>query len=196
MDLQTGQVTKLHTTVQNYLQGDNTTYKGTNLYNRIQNSMGTRFQNFINGYKTSYHNVTARTCKIIWNAYVHMYMCLNRDFFSWPNLKRDCTQDWLLFFWGRFARQKIAEDLIGSVFRQKKFFWVMFPSSRTKGFLFRVGSYLSDWGLIQGCQIFLGTTYQNGKIYQMTIIYTKWLQHISKGRKKEQMAIKCARIFY
>jgi hypothetical protein len=27
---------------------------------------------------------------------------------------------------------------------------------------------------LQGCQIFLGTTYQNGKIYQITIKYTKW----------------------
>jgi hypothetical protein len=30
-----------------------------------------------------------------------------------------------------------------------------------------------DW-LDKGCQIFLATTYQNGKIYQITRKYTKW----------------------
>jgi hypothetical protein len=34
--------------------------------------------------------------------------------------------------------------------------------------------------LLQGCQIFRGKTYQNGKIDQITIKYTKWPQHIPK----------------
>jgi hypothetical protein len=42
----------------------------------------------------------------------------------------------------------------------------------------------------QGCQIFRGTTYQNGKIYQLTIKYAKLLQNISNGRKINHMAIK------
>jgi hypothetical protein len=31
------------------------------------------------------------------------------------------------------------------------------------------------WNVAQGCQIFIGTTYQNGEnIYQTTIDYAKW----------------------
>jgi hypothetical protein len=55
----------------------------------------------------------------------------------------------------------------------------------------------------QGCQIFLGTLYQNGgkytkwpqnipndhKIYQMTTKYTKWPQNIPNGHKVYQMAV-------
>jgi hypothetical protein len=43
----------------------------------------------------------------------------------------------------------------------------------------------------QGCQIFLGTNYQNGiYIYQLTIKYAKCLQKIPNGRKIYQMAVK------
>jgi hypothetical protein len=43
----------------------------------------------------------------------------------------------------------------------------------------------------QGCQIFIGTKYQNGgKIYQIAIHYTKWSQNIPNGRKIDQMAVK------
>jgi hypothetical protein len=45
-----------------------------------------------------------------------------------------------------------------------------------------------------GCQIFLGTTYQNGKnivpIYQMSIKYSKCPQTIPNGCKIDQMSIK------
>jgi hypothetical protein len=49
----------------------------------------------------------------------------------------------------------------------------------------------------QGCQIFLGATYQNmknvpdkHKLHRITITYTKWPQHIPNGRKIDQTAIK------
>jgi hypothetical protein len=50
-------------------------------------------------------------------------------------------------------------------------------------------------GSLQGCQIFLGTTYQNGKNstklpYQMATKYTKWPQNIPNGHKIYQMATK------
>jgi hypothetical protein len=47
-------------------------------------------------------------------------------------------------------------------------------------------SKIGEISLEQGCQIFLGTTYQNGKIYRITIKYTKWPQTISNGRKNRQ----------
>jgi hypothetical protein len=40
----------------------------------------------------------------------------------------------------------------------------------------------------QGCQIFLGTAYKNGKIYQITINHIKWPQNIPNGRRIDQMA--------
>jgi hypothetical protein len=43
---------------------------------------------------------------------------------------------------------------------------------------------------IQGCQIFIGTPYQTGKIYQMTINYTKWSQNVPNALKIDQMTIK------
>jgi hypothetical protein len=48
-------------------------------------------------------------------------------------------------------------------------------------------------GLTQGCQIFLGTTYQNGKTC------TKWPMNISKGNKIDgckvnQMALKYTKV--
>jgi hypothetical protein len=52
------------------------------------------------------------------------------------------------------------------------------------------------WPSVQGCQIFLGATYQNGKIYQMTINYTKQPQNILKGLKIDQMAINYTNIFH
>jgi hypothetical protein len=42
----------------------------------------------------------------------------------------------------------------------------------------------------QGCQIFLGTKYQTGKIYRMATKYTKWPLNISNGRKIDQKVIK------
>jgi hypothetical protein len=49
----------------------------------------------------------------------------------------------------------------------------------------------------QGCQIFLGTTYQNGeKIHQITMKYTKCPQNISTGRKIDQMVIKYTNILH
>jgi hypothetical protein len=49
----------------------------------------------------------------------------------------------------------------------------------------------------QGCQIFLGTPYQNGENrYQITINYTKWPQNIPNGCKIDPMAIKYTNIFY
>jgi hypothetical protein len=61
--------------------------------------------------------------------------------------------------------------------------------------------FLSPWrrrDAVQGCQIFLSTTYQNGKnmpndhtIYQMATKYTKWPQNISNASKVDQMVIKC-----
>jgi hypothetical protein len=43
----------------------------------------------------------------------------------------------------------------------------------------------------QGCQILFGTTYQNeGKVYQMTILNTKWPHYIPIGLKIDQMSIK------
>jgi hypothetical protein len=55
----------------------------------------------------------------------------------------------------------------------------------------------------QGCQIFLGATYQNvkdipnnHKISQITIKYTKRPQNTSNGRKTDQMAIKYTSIFH
>jgi hypothetical protein len=40
----------------------------------------------------------------------------------------------------------------------------------------------------QGCQIILGTTYQNGeKIYQITIKCSKWPQFIPNGHSWNQM---------
>jgi hypothetical protein len=44
----------------------------------------------------------------------------------------------------------------------------------------------------QGCQIFLGQTYQNGKIYQMTTNYTKR----PYGCKMFQIVIKYTNIFH
>jgi hypothetical protein len=50
---------------------------------------------------------------------------------------------------------------------------------------------------VQGCQIFLGTTYQNvknipnnHKIFKMATKYTKWPQNIPNGHKIYQMATK------
>jgi hypothetical protein len=65
----------------------------------------------------------------------------------------------------------------------------------------------------QGCQIYLSTTYQNGKnisndyktfkcpqnipnIYQMATKYTKWPQNIPNGGKIDQTNIKCTNIFH
>jgi hypothetical protein len=52
----------------------------------------------------------------------------------------------------------------------------------------------------QGCQIFLGTTHQNGKnlpngykIYQMATKYTKWLQNIPKREKYTKWDTKYAK---
>jgi hypothetical protein len=43
--------------------------------------------------------------------------------------------------------------------------------------------------LRQGCQIFLGTTYQNGKeIYQIIIKYTNRPQNVPRSHKIDQMA--------
>jgi hypothetical protein len=49
----------------------------------------------------------------------------------------------------------------------------------------------------QGCQIFLGATYQDGenipkdrKIYQLAVKYTKWPQNVPNGHKMYQMAVK------
>jgi hypothetical protein len=46
----------------------------------------------------------------------------------------------------------------------------------------------------QGCQIFLGTTYQNGKKYQLINNVYKWPQNIPNGSKIYQMAIKYTNI--
>jgi hypothetical protein len=43
---------------------------------------------------------------------------------------------------------------------------------------------------IQGCQIFLGKTYQNGEnVPQMTIKYTKWPYNIPNDHKIDQITI-------
>jgi hypothetical protein len=39
----------------------------------------------------------------------------------------------------------------------------------------------------QGCQIFIGTTYQ---IYKISIKYTNWPQNIQNGHKIDEMATK------
>jgi hypothetical protein len=44
----------------------------------------------------------------------------------------------------------------------------------------------------QGCQIFLGTTYQIGKIFQITILYG----HIRNGGKIDKMSIQYTNIFH
>jgi hypothetical protein len=46
--------------------------------------------------------------------------------------------------------------------------------------------------MAQGCQIFLGTKYQNGKIYQITTNYTKCpiYVNITKDRKMDKVTIK------
>jgi hypothetical protein len=43
---------------------------------------------------------------------------------------------------------------------------------------------------IQGCQIFLGTTYQNGEKCTKLPKYTKWTQNIPNGHKIYLMAVK------
>jgi hypothetical protein len=49
----------------------------------------------------------------------------------------------------------------------------------------------------QGCQIFLGTIYQNGEKYtRFTTKYTKLPQTILNGRKIDQMSIKYTNIFH
>jgi hypothetical protein len=48
----------------------------------------------------------------------------------------------------------------------------------------------------QGCQIFIGTAYQNGKIYQRITKYTKKLNNIPNGHKMDQMDIKFTKVFY
>jgi hypothetical protein len=49
---------------------------------------------------------------------------------------------------------------------------------------------------MQGCQIFLGTTYQNGKKYtKMTTKYTKWQENIPNASKMDHMALKFTNIF-
>jgi hypothetical protein len=48
----------------------------------------------------------------------------------------------------------------------------------------------------QGCQIFLGKPYKNGKIYQMAIEYIKMPYNIPNSHKIDQMAIKYANIFH
>jgi hypothetical protein len=59
----------------------------------------------------------------------------------------------------------------------------------------RIGSPWFDGNRLQSCQIFLSTTYQNGKnipnnheIYQMATKYTKWPQNTPKGPKIDQVA--------
>jgi hypothetical protein len=62
-----------------------------------------------------------------------------------------------------------------------------------EGFFFSPGNdyeICKKTGPFQGCQIFLGTTYQNGKnipknhkIYQMATEYIKWPQNIPNGHK-------------
>jgi hypothetical protein len=48
----------------------------------------------------------------------------------------------------------------------------------------------------QGCQIFCGTIYKKGNIYQMTTNNTKVPQNIPNGRKNDQMAIKYTNILH
>jgi nuclear transport factor 2 (NTF2) superfamily protein len=48
----------------------------------------------------------------------------------------------------------------------------------------------------QGCQIFLGTKYQNGKMYQITVSYTKCPWSITKDRKMDKVSIKYTIIFH
>jgi hypothetical protein len=50
----------------------------------------------------------------------------------------------------------------------------------------------------QGCQIFLCTRYQNGKMYtyQIIINVSKWPQNIPYGRKTDQIVIKYTNIFH
>jgi hypothetical protein len=48
----------------------------------------------------------------------------------------------------------------------------------------------------QGCQIFLGTTHQNGQMYQKGGKYTKWPYNMPIGRKIDQIAIKYTNIFH
>jgi hypothetical protein len=48
---------------------------------------------------------------------------------------------------------------------------------------------------VQDCQIFLGTTYQNGKNIPNDHKYTRWPQNIPNGRKIKPMAIKYTYIF-
>jgi hypothetical protein len=50
---------------------------------------------------------------------------------------------------------------------------------------------VKDSVVVQGCQIFLGTTYQNGeKIYHIRIKYTKWPQNVQNGHKIYKVATK------
>jgi hypothetical protein len=42
----------------------------------------------------------------------------------------------------------------------------------------------------QGCQIFLGTTYQKGENIPNNLRYSKWLQNIPNSRKINQMTVK------
>jgi hypothetical protein len=82
---------------------------------------------------------------------------------------------------------------------ENSFFFL--PKSKTIYFIELVAALVTF--SVQGCQIFLGTTYQNGKnipnghkIYQMATKYTIWPQNIPYGRKIYQMATKYADIFY
>jgi hypothetical protein len=61
--------------------------------------------------------------------------------------------------------------------------WVTFWTIFFKTSPGHPGKELSKLGLWQGCQIFLGTTYQNGKKCQITI-------KLQNGRKIDQMAAK------
>jgi hypothetical protein len=51
--------------------------------------------------------------------------------------------------------------------------------------------------LEQGCQIFRGTTYPNGKnMYQITINYAKWPQNVPNARKIDQNRPTYSNIFH
>jgi hypothetical protein len=58
-------------------------------------------------------------------------------------------------------------------------------------------SYGFSFDVLQGCQIFHGTWYQNRKkMYQISTKCTKWSQNIPNVRKMFQMEIKYSNIFH
>jgi hypothetical protein len=56
--------------------------------------------------------------------------------------------------------------------------------------------HLPDSILNRGCQTFLDTIYQIGKIYQMTRKYTKWTETIPNSFKIDQIAIEYTNSFH